>query len=333
MKQAALLSFSKQGGKTAARIAAALQGEYQTEQYAPKGELKARTAALFSRVDALIFVGACGIAVRAIAPLVAAKTSDPAVLVVDETGRYVISLLSGHIGGANALAEKIAAAIGGTSVITTATDVNRRFSVDAWAAAQGLWIDSMPLAKAFSAAVLEKDLPFFADYPVTGDYPAGIFPAERGELGAAVSLRKIQPFSQTLLLVPPVLHLGIGCRRNTPEEKITQAVEAVCRAQDLHPRAIASVSSIDVKADEAGLLAFCAARGIRPRFYPAAVLAAVQGNFSVSPFVKQTVGVDNVCERSAMCTAGADASLLVPKTSRDGVTVAVACEKRRICFE
>ena len=126
MSRAAILSFSERGGETASRVAAALAADYAVERYAPKGNLRPLTAQLFPEVEALVFVGACGIAVRAIAPHLVNKAVDPAVLVIDEHGGFVISLLSGHIGGANALACRVAGAIGATPVITTATDVNRR---------------------------------------------------------------------------------------------------------------------------------------------------------------------------------------------------------------
>ena len=126
MKRAVIIHYTDRGGETAGRIAAALSDTYQIEQYRARCNL----GELFEAVDALIFVGACGIAVRAIAPHLKSKTSDPAVIVTDERGMNVISLISGHIGGANALTRRIAAAIGGNPVITTATDVNRRFAAD-----------------------------------------------------------------------------------------------------------------------------------------------------------------------------------------------------------
>ena len=120
---------------------------------------------VFQASDVLIFVGACGIAVRAIAPHIHDKQTDPAVVSLDELGRFVIPLLSGHIGGANALAVRLAAALGATAVVTTATDVNGRFSVDTWAASQGLFIDDMRAAKAVSAAILEGPVPLVSDFP------------------------------------------------------------------------------------------------------------------------------------------------------------------------
>ena len=159
--RAALFTFSRSGCATARRILAALPEEawmcYTMPRFEEPGFLpldKAVYGASFSSMDALIFVGACGIAVREIAPYVKSKKTDPAVLCIDEAGRFVIPLLSGHIGGANALAVELAEKLGATAVVTTATDVRGKFSVDAWAARHGCVISDMGLAKAVSAAIL-----------------------------------------------------------------------------------------------------------------------------------------------------------------------------------
>ena len=329
MKRGVILAFSRRGMETAGRIARALEGEYETECLRPEGNLRPLVEARFPVSDALIFVGSCGIAVRAIAPFLKGKTRDPAVIVSDETGKWVISLLSGHIGGANALALRLARAIGAQPVITTATDVNKRFSVDAWATKAGLSIGSMDLAKRFSAAILERDLPLCSDFPVEGPPPAGVFWGDSGALGAAISCLKKNPFEETLCLVPQKLHLGVGCRRGTP----CSAFEEILSALPIHPEAVCSVASIDVKRDEQGLLDFCAAHNWGARFYPAARLMALGGEFTGSDFVQKTVGVDNVCERAAMVSAGPGARLILRKTISGGVTMAAATEDWRVCFE
>ena len=331
--KAAILSFSEQGAETARKVAEALRGTYETELYSPRGNLSALTAELFPDVDALIFVGACGIAVRAVAPLVADKTSDPAVLVLDERALHVISLLSGHIGGANALCWKLAAALESDAVITTATDVNHRFSVDAWASRQGLRISSMKTAKLYSATILKRDLPLYTDLPIDGELPSGVYYGDHGPVGAAVSYRRVSPFKNTLLLSPPVLYIGIGCKRGTPEERIAAAVDRVFDENTLCFGAAAGIASIDVKSDEAGMLSFAENRHLPIRFFTAEELRSLPGDFSSSSFVAGTVGVDNVCERSAAAAAGENYRLLVKKTSQNGVTVAVALGNRRICFE
>ena len=132
-------------------------------------------------MDALIFVGACGVAVRSIAPFVRDKKTDPAVLCLDERASFVIPLLSGHIGGANALAARLAGALGAKAVITTATDVNGKFAVDAWAAQNGCAIEDFALAKRFAAEILEHDLPLCSEFPVCPPLPGGVAAAAPGQ--------------------------------------------------------------------------------------------------------------------------------------------------------
>ena len=194
--RAALFAFSRGGCATARRILAALPDEawmcYTMPRFEEPGFLpldKAVYGACFSSMDALVFVGACGIAVREIAPYVKSKKTDPAVVCIDEAGRCVIPLLSGHIGGANALAVKLAEKLGATAVVTTATDVRGKFSVDAWAAQHGCAISDMALAKVVSAAILEEDIPLCSQFPLPAPLPEGTFAGESGPLGVFIGWR------------------------------------------------------------------------------------------------------------------------------------------------
>lgn len=331
----AIFAFSRRGRETAQRVRDCLAAPEDTFRcYAPEayagGDFTPLqspcvqcTGPLFAWADALVFVGAVGIAVRSIAPYVRDKRSDPAVLCADELGQFVIPLLSGHIGGANALALRLARGLEAEPVVTTATDVNGKFSVDAWAARQGLFLDDMKAAKAVSAAILEGPVPLCCDFPVEGELPPGTERGDSGEVGICISWRRKAPFRETLLLVPPVLHLGLGCRRGTREEAIRAAVEQVLEEHDIHPRAVNCVASIDLKRDEGGLLDYCAAQGWPAAFYSAPELAALAGDFAHSQRVLRITGVDNVCERAARMGAR---RLVVGKTIRNGVTVAVAEE-------
>ena len=334
--RAAIFAFSRQGCRTARRIMEACPDvtwqSYTMERFSESGFSPITSKCYgesFSSAEALAFVGSCGIAVRKIAPYVHDKRTDPAVVCVDELGTFVIPLLSGHIGGANALARRIAEHLHATAVITTATDVNRRFSVDTWATEHGCAISSMKLAKAVSAAVLEGDIPFKSDFSVVENLPNGIIPGESGHLGIYLTVTDVEPFEKTLRLIPKRLHLGIGCRRGTEKEAIQTAVEQVFRAHHLDCRAVRSAASIDLKKDEEGLLSFCREQNIPIRFYSAEELKAVSGDFTPSAFVQTITGVDNVCERSALI--GAE-KLIVRKTACHGVTVAVAMEKWEVHF-
>ena len=337
----AVFAFSRRGRDTARRCLAALAGPrdeyraYASESWAGEGFSPIRppladfTAPVFAWADAMVFVGACGITVRAIAPHVRDKGTDPAVLAVDELGQFVIPLLSGHIGGANRLAARLAEAVGATAVVTTATDVNRRFSVDEWSARQGLYIDDMAAAKAVSAAILEGPVPVWSDFPIAGDLPAGLEPGESGPLGICISWRRKFPFDRTLLLVPPVLRLGIGCRRGTSSGAIDALTDQLLAEHNVHPAAVGTVATIDLKKDETGLLDFCRDLGWPLSCYSAEELAAVEGDFTPSDFVRSVTGVDNVCERAALL--GAE-RLLVKKTARDGVTAALALNAWEVRF-
>ena len=330
----ALTAFTSRGAELAGRLAKALTEDghscalWVPERLAPEMGLPGYrslgpwTGERFADSDALLFVGASGIAVRAIAPYVRDKFTDPAVVSVDETGRFAVPLLSGHVGGANDLARLVARRTGGTAAVSTATDVNGRFAVDQWAREQGFFLDGREEAKRVSAALLAGiSVGMESDFPIQGPLPQGVVEGP-AEAGIALTLDpEKRPFPHTVRLIPPVLHLGIGCRRGTPAATIAKAVEGVFRSRHLSLKGVAAVCSIDLKKDEAGLLAFCQGLGLPLTTYSAGELSAVPGDFTPSPFVHGVTGVDNVCERAAVRRGG---SLIVPKQVGEGVTVAVS---------
>ena len=335
----AVFAYSRQGCKTARKVMSYFAGDevraYTMERFEEPGfgaierPSKPFYEPIFAWSDAMVFVGAVGIAVREIAPFIRSKLTDPAVVSMDELGHYVIPLLSGHIGGANDLALSLAEVVEGTPVVTTATDINKKFSVDAWAARKGLAITNLNTAKSVSAEILERPVPLKCDFPIVTELPNGVIAAEEGKIGIYISYHKEKPFEETLLLVPPVLHLGIGCRRGTPVEKFREAVDSVLKEYNIHHKAVKQVTSIDIKSNEEGLLAFCEERNLPAVFYTAEQLWEVPGEFAPSQCVLRFTGVDNVCERSSMI--GAE-KLLVKKTIRNGVTVAVAAEAWEVSF-
>ena len=344
--RAAVFSFSKRGGQLNAAVGRFLTDcGYDTTCYTmPKfagdcegltatEDYKAVCADEFKTADVLVFVGACGIAVRAVAPCVKSKTTDPAVLVIDEQANFVISLLSGHIGGANLLARKIADAIGAEPVVTTATDVNSLFAVDEWAAQHNMVIGDMQAAKAFAAALVDgKTVGCCCDYPLQGALPHNVVLAESGEVGVAITTdASKKPFAKTVTLIPQIVHLGIGCRRNTSLEKIEALVLAEMAKHGYDMRSVKDIASVDLKKDEPGLLAFVDKYNVPANFYSAAELEAAEGEFTPSEFVKGVAGVDNVCERAAVLASGG--TLTVHKTAQDGVTLAIAVEPLTIDFE
>lgn len=335
--KAAVFAFSRQGCRTARRVLGCLEegqgytmARFEEEGFQPiPRPSRAFYGGLFQKMDALIFVGSTGIAVREIAPHVRDKSTDPAVLVIDELGHFVIPLLSGHIGGANALARQLAEELDATPVITTATDIHSRFSVDAWAARNGFALSSLKEAKAVSAEILERDVPLYSDFPIAGPLPGGVMPGNIGEIGISISICQDEPFRRTLRVIPPIVHLGIGCRKGVPAAAIEEAVDGVLKQHRIDPRAVVCAASIDLKAEEPGLLEFCRERKLLVRFYPAETLKAVRGAFTPSEFVQSVTGVDNVCERAALIGAK---KLIIKKTVRNGVTVAAAEEDLEVRF-
>ncbi len=352
MKKIAMICFSRTGYETGKRLAEELEKTGMSVELAAKSKYIPESIAeshqewtkkQFQKAEGIVFIGACGIAVRSIAPFVADKKKDPAIIVSDECGRYVISLLSGHLGGANELAQQIADLTGGTPVITTATDLHKKFAVDVFAKKNQCSIFPMPAAKEFSAALLKGEtVGFYTDFPYEGEIPDGIClcgrngdpvnKTERPEIGMAVSVdTSCTPFPVTVHIVPAVLTLGVGCRKGKETKAIERFFGEFVKTHHLFVQAFSGAATIDLKKEEKGLLEFTEKWQLPFRTYSAEKLAKVPGSFSVSPFVKEITGVDNVCERSCLLDSGG--KLVVSKCAGNGVTMAAAMKDWRIHFE
>ena len=294
------MSFTSNGAALAARLAEHLGGAAFTPDSVTEW-----TKEWFSKAGALIFVGACGIAVRAIAPHVRSKTEDPAVVVTDEKGRYVVPILSGHIGGANDLARRVAAFTGGTAVITTATDVNGLTAVDEWAVKNNCSIENPKAIKNISSAILEGR-----------------------SVGVAVTEREQPtPWPVTLWLRPKDLTLGVGCKRGADSEDMKRAAADFLDGAGVSPLSLGVVASIDIKKDEKALIELAGFYKVPFVTFGAEELNNVPGRFSYSKRVFEAVGVGCVCERAAVLSASVGQStgvLLRSKTRYDGMTFALA---------
>lgn len=337
-----IVAFSTKGCSTALNIAEELDQECRvfskttgnntgTEKII--SSLSDWTGNAFREAESIVFVGATGIAIRAIASHLKNKAKDPAIVCVDELGRYSISLLSGHIGGANILTEQIALAIGAEPIITTATDINKKFSVDSFATLRNMAIGSMALAKDVSAAVLDgKFVGLKSDYPVKGNVPKELTKADEGELGIYITSNSIEPFKKTLKLFPKNHILGIGCRKDTPKADIDKLVKSVLNVSDVSIKSVRLITSIDLKKKEKGLLEFADDNSIPTTFFSSEDLNALPNiGYSKSEFVVKITGVDCVSERSAMA-ASIGGELIVKKVSGNGVTVALVREPFELCF-
>lgn len=340
-KRMGIAAFTGRGNRLADTLALAFAGEYECLRYRKGLHDWCRTC--FEQADAVVFIGACGIAVRTIAPFLKSKTVDPAVLVLDEAGQYVISLLSGHLGGANELALAVARKIGATPVITTASDVNGTIAVDVFAKKNRLQIGSMLQAKRIAAALLRRErVGFFCSGMVEGVIPPEltrgkaqhlIWVSER-EPDASQTARFLEHSDGTVLhLIPRCVVLGVGCRKGKSAQEIREVADELLQKAQVSPQALCGAASIDLKKDEAGLLECCRAYGVELNTYTAEELLQAAGTFAGSEFVRQTTGVDNVCERAALLAAGPGGRLIAGKYAKNGVTAALAVQDWRVRFE
>ena len=282
--------------------------------------------------DALLYIGATGIAVRAIAPLLKSKTSDPAVLVMDDRGKFCISLVSGHLGGANDLTRRVAALMDAVPVITTATDNHGVFAVDSWAKSQGLMILNPHGIKTVSSKLLAGEtVRMWSDFPIAGKIPDGVVLVSGRPCEVAVTM-KPHGAKDVLYLVPPLACVGIGCRKGIALEALEEAYRMLLSKGGIDPAAVCGLYSIDLKAKEPALLELADKLGLPLITYSAAELNAVKGQFSASAFVQKTTGTDNVCERSAVLGSGGG-KLVLKKNAGNGVTMAMALRDVTIRFE
>lgn len=286
----------------------------------------------FGTSEAIVFIGAIGIAVRYIAPYVKRKDRDPAVICIDEHGTYTIPILSGHIGGGNRLAREIGRAIGSEVIITTATDINGRLSIDTFATENGLRIGNLSVAKDVSARILDGGfVGFLSRVPIDSQLAEGLTPASKGELGVCISYDGDErPFDRTLNLVPMDITVGVGCRRGTDPERLRGYVLEVLGSMDIDPRRVSSVRSIDIKSDEPAIISLGDVLGVPVQFHSPEELMSIEGEFSSSDFVRDVTSVDCVCERAASISGDA---LILRKQVRDGMTIALCRRDVRLSFD
>ena len=337
-----VVAFSTNGCRTARRIEEAFPEE-DIELFAKtkcdtlgiqriEGKTSEWTGRMFGIADAIVFIGATGIAVRYIAPYVKSKTTDPAVISMDEHGRWTIALLAGHIGGANALTERIATRLGSEPIITTATDLNGKFSVDTFATVNGLRILGMRIAQDVSVRVLNDEyVGFCSEIPIKGEMPKELTPADSGEFGVSISSDPSKrPFGITLRLITMDTVLGIGCKRGTDPEMLSDFVKRILAEDGIAKERVCAVCSIDLKKDETAILDLAKEYRAPAMFYTSDQLMSLPGEFSRSEFVKHVTSVDCVCERSAMMPYGG--VLIRKKTAENGMTVAICRREMDVRF-
>lgn len=341
----AVYGLTPKGAKTASVLALALKGdlflpEFLAADYGarPIDSLLEIVSEVFHSYHRHVFVTAAGIAVRAVAPLIRSKHTDPAVVVLDCEGRFVVSLLSGHTGGANMLAREIAIITGGDPVITTATDTAGLASWDLLAVDRNMAIANPDGVKRLNMALLRGE-------PITI-----LDPEDRLGLGSDREHHPAEPLieedksvsgprpsvmvtwksvsdgvlSESLVLHPRCLVAGVGCNRGTSSREILGLIESTFSTHGLSLSSLSGLATIEAKSREPGILEAADSLGVNVTFYPPDALADVPVP-NPSGTVKRIMGVESVCEAAALKRASGE-SLLVQKTRSPNATLAIALE-------
>jgi cobalt-precorrin 5A hydrolase / precorrin-3B C17-methyltransferase len=314
----ALFAVTDAGRRAAAEVADALDARLHALDELPR---------LWPRLDAAVFFLATGATVRLVAPLLADKRTDPGVVCVDEARRFAVALTGGHEGGANALATRVGGLLGAQPVVTTASDTTATTGVHDLAAALGAVVhgDAAAAGRALLDGTAVVENPLVAPLPPLPGPAAGI--GHRVVVTDRVGSDRVGVAGAgATRIVPPTLVVGIGSARGVPAAAVTEALRRIEAEHGFDLRAVRAYASVDLKADEAGILAAIAPAPLRT--YPAAVLAEIAVP-NPSEVVRAEVGTPSVAEAAALHAAaelgaGAPVELVVEKTKGDNVTVAAA---------
>lgn len=289
---------------------------------------------LFYEYDAIIAIMASGILIRSIAPLIESKLSDPAVVNIDDNGKFVISTLSGHLGGANDLAIKISKLINATPVITTSTDVNNKLGIDVLARDLYLSIDKPEEILFFNKSILDgceisltvnpnKNFEYLFEYISNNDNEINVSIYYSSKVNLDEILVSLD--EHELILKEKKIVVGIGCRRDKEYEKIHDGFMKTLNELKILPSRVNLLASAEIKKDEKGILELSEQMDIPVEFVEIDKLKLFESNdVSKSEFVYSKFGIYGVCEPSALIMAGFGSKLIYKKTSYDGVTISVA---------
>jgi cobalt-precorrin 5A hydrolase len=343
MSGTAVYALTPQGAELGRRLAADMGCDLFLSAYIPHDyratsfeRLADLVAGQFHLYRGHVFIAAAGIVVRTIAPLLKSKREDPAVVVLDQTGRFVISLLSGHLGGANKLAQEIARMTGGQAIVTTATDTAGVPALDVLAQERDLAIANLEAAKVVSRVLLSggqlqvwdpEDRLGLGQMTSAASRIRWVEGVEQWipeGAGVWVGWRQKEPQSHQLVLHPRCLIAGVGCNRGTDREEILDLVRETFRKHTLALKSLQCITTIEAKRDEEGLKGAAADLGVPLFFFGPAELNGIDVP-NPSATVRKHMGVSSVCEATALLKSG-KGKLLIPKIKGDNATLAVVLE-------
>jgi cobalt-precorrin 5A hydrolase len=346
----AVIAITRNGALLGKKLRESLVGSelYVSSRYAGQtgkervifepGDLKDLLTLLWNNVDGFVLIMATGIVVRMIAPLLESKQTDPAVVTMDDAGRFAISLTSGHLGGANELTERCAFATGARAVITTATDVNNLPSFDMLAREQGWVIDDISRIKTLNSLLLDGEEIAVVDpsgqtrcwfhgrgkLSYHDTFAEAMDSRARGFL--FVTNRQLPPQAQPdnlLILHPRNLVLGIGCNRGTTADEIDGFVAAHLKRIFVSLKSVRCIASAAAKRDEAGLIAYAVRYDIPLAFYESEELNRVACPSPPSEHARAAIGAIGVAEPAALL-ASDGGRLMLKKVKSENVTLALA---------
>lgn len=343
----AIIAVTEKGKNTAEKIASELEN---VDVFFQKRGIKELTGELFNKYECIIFVSACGIAVRCISPFLKSKFEDPAVLVVDDNGNNVISLLSGHIGGANEITLKIADVLNANPVITTSTDTNKKGALDVIVSKIGGYVENLRESAKLVNSYLVDDkrvgIYFDSDYESEKDslnLSGFELIDEKTEIDAIAKLDALVSVTDKLRcwvdeiiynikkdneekedliyikLVPRRIALGMGCRKNTETEKMIEEFSTFSALNNIHPAAIVKTGSLIIKKDEKCMIDLSKALCAEFNLFDVDEICTCDYMFDKSEFVKKNTGVYSVAQPSAYLLSG---NVISDKYKNNGTTFA-----------
>lgn len=328
MNKIALITVTKKGVEQAKKIkksyTKALIDIYTMEKFsdectiAIKGSFKEQVGEIFSEYKSIIFITAVGIAVRAIAPYIKTKDIDPCVLVIDEGSDFIIPILSGHLGGGNELAQDISQSIGAYPLITTSSDISGKIAVDTLAQKINGKLESLESAKKVTSLIVAGERVSIKVPQNIGDNnPSGVI---------VISNREKIEITQ---IIPKNISIGIGCKKDTPKEKIIEIIENILKSLNISTKAIRVMGTVDIKKDEIGIIESAKYFNVPLKIISRDEIKKIEDKFETSDFVRKTIGVGAVSAPCSILASEREGKLLIEKSRFQGITVSVYEEETK----